>query len=260
MKGLNGKVAMITGASGGIGTAVCRRLASEGVKLALIDIRKDVLEQEQEMLIQDCGCAPEDILILPVNVTDEEAMLRAGDEIAEYFGRIDIDVNIAGGGPRGKERVPFSETKQEIWNNSVQLNMFGTILACEAVVNHMIRQNYGKIINFGSQQGVTGGATNVAVYSAAKGANIAFTKSLAKELSAHNIRVNCISPGLIWNEARHSLLTPEILNQLKANMWLKDVGQPEDIASLVAFLASEESEYITGQNFNIDGGTSLGWL
>ena len=259
MQGLKGKTAMVTGASGGIGTAVCRRLAAEGVKLALIDIRKEVLDQEKELLIRDCGLAPEDILALPLNVTDEEAMVGAGDEIVKYFGRIDIDVNIAGGGPRGKERVPFNETKREIWQSSVELNMVGTILACEAVVNHMIRQEYGKIINFGSQQGVIGGATNVAVYSAAKGANIAFTKSLAKELSAHNIRVNCISPGLIWNEARHSQLTPEILNQLKANMWLKDVGQPEDIASLVAFLASGESDYITGQNFNIDGGTSLGW-
>lgn len=259
MKGLKGKTAMVTGAGGGIGTAVCRRLAGEGVKLALIDIREEILEQEKEMLIKDCGCAPEDILVEAVNVSDEEAIISAADRIAVYFGRIDIDVNIAGGGSRGKERVPFSETKREIWKYSVELNMIGTILACEAVVNHMIRQNYGKIINFGSQQGVIGGATNVAVYSAAKGANLAFTKSLAKELAKYHIRVNCISPGLIWNEARHSLLSPEILDTLKANMWLKDIGQPEDIASLVAFLASEESDYITGQNFNIDGGTSLGW-
>lgn len=259
MQGLQGKTAFITGAGGGIGTAVCRRLAEEGVRLALIDLREDILIREKEMLIQDCGCAPEDILVEPVSVTDEEAMMAAADRAAAYFGRIDIDVNIAGGGPRGKERVPFNETKMEIWKSSVELNMVGTILACEAVVNHMIRQNYGKIINFGSQQGVIGGATNVAVYSAAKGANLAFTKSLAKELAKYHIRVNCISPGLIWNEARHSLLAPETLNTLKANMWLEEIGQPEDIASLVAFLASEESEYITGQNFNIDGGTSLGW-
>ena len=259
MQGLRGKTAMVTGAGGGIGTAVCQRLAKEGVKLALVDLREEALNQEKEMLVRECGCAPEDILAVPVSVTDEEGMLAAADRIAAYFGRIDIDVNIAGGGPRGKERVPFNETKREIWKSSVELNMVGTILSCEAVVNHMIRQNYGKIINFGSQQGVIGGATNVAVYSAAKGANIAFTRSLAKELAKHNIRVNCISPGLIWNEARHSLLSPEILDTLKANMWLEDIGQPEDIASLVAFLASEESEYITGQNFNIDGGTSLGW-
>lgn len=259
MQGLRGKTAFITGAGGGIGTAVCRRLAGEGVRLALVDLREDALIQEKEMLIRECGCAPEDILMEPVSVTDEEAMMAAADRAAAYFGRIDIDVNIAGGGPRGKERVPFNETKMEIWKSSVELNMVGTILACEAVVNHMIRQNYGKIINFGSQQGVIGGATNVAVYSAAKGANLAFTKSLAKELAKYHIRVNCISPGLIWNEARHSLLAPETLNTLKANMWLEEIGQPEDIASLVAFLASEESEYITGQNFNIDGGTSLGW-
>ena len=177
----------------------------------------------------------------------------------DRFGRIDILANIAGGsaGPVIATNYSlFAESVKERWDEIVNLNLYGTLNCTRAVVNHMIERRSGKVINFASLAGMIG-MRKAAEYSAAKGAVIAFTKSLAKELGQYGINVNSISPGVIGT-ARVRKSNKDTIQDWLMGISLGRVGEPEEVARVVLFLASDDSSYITGENIMVDGGMAHG--
>lgn len=257
MKLLN-QVAFVTGAYGGIGKASCLRLAKEGAHVVMIGRDAQKLEVAAQEVRSIADAQQKEVMTIVADVTKEAQLNQAAEQAYQKFGKINILVAVAGGGPRGDVRTPFYEGQEAYWRPTLEVNTVGMLLACQAVAKYMVAQKSGKIIIFSSSHGIIGSAANVAVYSAAKGANIAFTKALAKELGQFHINVNCVAPGLIESE-RHNLHTPETLETFKRQIWLGEIGKKDDIANMVAFLASAESDYITGQTLAVCGGMSLGW-
>jgi len=152
----------------------------------------------------------------------------------------------------------FHEVSEEIWSSIIDLNLKGTLMCCHEVIGPMIQKKRGKIINIGSTTGMMGSSAKQAAYSAAKAGVIGFTKALAKELGPYGINVNCVSPGPIGTP-RFFTMSEEIRKGREAITYLKRLGKPEEIANMVVFLASDEASYITGQNYAVCGGLSLGW-
>lgn len=250
---LKEKIAIVTGGGAGIGRAIALRLAQEGANIVLADI--DV--ERANKVVDEIKALGRNTIPIKVDVTkSKETNLMCKVAIDEW-GRIDILVNNAGGAARGEMRTYFHESKEETWDFILGVNLKGVLNCCRAVIGHMIERRVGKIVNIGSVSGMIGSAQVAADYSAAKGGVIAFTKSLAKEVGCYGINVNCVSPGPIATE--HFLTHPkEIIEQLKKTTYLGRLGKPEDIANMVAFLVSDEASFITGQNFAVCGGRSLG--
>ena len=245
--GLADKVAVVTGAARGIGRAIALRYAAEGAAVAVDDIRLDGAEAVAAEIEAAGGRA----LAFDANVTRSAEVRAMVDTVLRRFGQVDILVNNAGGGAAllGKTSA-FRDMSEETWKWVIDLNLHGTMICTQAVLGHMIERRYGKIINFGSIAGV-GGLPDWTAYSAAKGAIIAFTKSLATEVGEHGLNVNCISPGAILCEGPRDW---------SRGTWLRRGGEPAEVAALAAFLASDEAAYITGANHMIDGGRTLGPL
>ncbi|MHB8995494.1 MAG: SDR family NAD(P)-dependent oxidoreductase [Armatimonadota bacterium] len=245
--GLADKVAIVTGAARGIGRAIALRYAAEGAAVAVDDIRLEGAETVAAEIVQAGGQA----LAFDANVTRSDEVCAMVETVRSRFGKVDILVNNAGGGAAllGKTSA-FCEMDEETWKWVIDLNLHGTMICTQAVLGHMIERRYGKIINFGSIAGV-GGLPNWTAYAAAKGAIIAFTKSLATEVGEYGLNVNCISPGAILDQPGRDWTR---------GTWLRRGGEPEEVAALAAFLASDEAGYITGANHMIDGGRTLGPL
>ena len=270
---LKDKVAIVTGAGGGIGGAVAIALAKEGADIVLNDMyleptdevtkgikiigRNDIRLEPLKKVADEVRAMGRKAITIKADVTKSEEIEQMVQTTLEELGKIDILVNVAGGSARGQARVPFHEGKKEVWDAVIEVNLKGTLICCHAVIGHMMQRRSGKIINTASIAGMMGKASQ-ADYSAAKAGVIGFTKALAKELGPYGINVNCISPGPI--------VTPHFLTHgeehveaLKRTTYLKTLGKPEDIANMVVFLASDEASYITGQNYAVCGGRSLGY-
>jgi NAD(P)-dependent dehydrogenase (short-subunit alcohol dehydrogenase family) len=188
-------------------------------------------------------------MAVAVDVRDRASIKRMVDGALDKFGKIGILVNNAGGSAREKNAF-FHESPDEVLEWVLGVNLLGPLFCIKAVIGHMIERRRGKIANIASIVGIQG-KQKLADYSAAKGGLIAFTKSLAMEVGAYNINVNCVSPGLVPRSPAE--------NEIAARRsYLGRPCKPENIADLVAFLCSEEASYITGQNYVIDGGRSLG--
>lgn len=237
-----GTTAIITGAGNGIGKSTALKLAGAGAKVALVDIDQVNVEQVAETIRAAGGTA----LTFAVDVTRNDDVKAVVAKVLAALGQINILVNNAGAG--WHEQIPFKDTPDDSWEWILDLNIKGTLYFTRAVLNHMVERRNGKIINVASVAAKTG-IPNLAVYSASKGAVVSFTKALAMELGPHNINVNCISPGLITREA--------VAPAAKGN-FLGRHGTADEVASLIAFLASDEASYITGVDYLIDGGRSLG--
>jgi NAD(P)-dependent dehydrogenase (short-subunit alcohol dehydrogenase family) len=242
---LSEKTAIVTGAGGSIGRAVAVKLAAEGAAVAAIDINLETAE-ETARIIRDSGGKA---LALRTDVCDRAAITDMVDQVLERFAHIDILINTAGGSAR-KECSLFHKSKVEVLDRIIDINLKGPLFCTRAIIEHMVDRKQGKIINIGSIVGVQG-LERVVDYSAAKGGVIAFTKALAKEVGPYGINVNCVSPGIVPRPDED----PE--RALRSN-YLGKVCQPEDVAELVAFLSADSADYITGQNYIIDGGRSLG--
>ena len=247
---LKDRVAIVTGGSSGIGKAICKRMATEGAVVIVADI---AIEQAKEVA-NELKALGAKAIALNVDVTKSQDTDQMVTSVLDEFGKVDILVNNAGGSPPEKG-VFFHDSKEEVWDWAIALNLKGVRNCTRAVINHMIKRKSGKIVSTASISGITGTLTKVD-YSAAKAGVIGFTKALAKEVASYGINVNCVSPGPIATPLFLSN-KKELQEEAIQAVFLKRVGKPEEIANMVAFLASDEASFIVGQNFIVDGGRSL---
>jgi NAD(P)-dependent dehydrogenase (short-subunit alcohol dehydrogenase family) len=250
MKRLQDKVAIVTGGGRGLGKVFCLAMADEGAKI----VSADILEKESLETAQEIKAKGGSALSLKVDVTAEKETLRMAEETVKAFGRIDILVNNAAV-YFGVGRRPFHEILPEEWDKLMAVNLKGPFLCSRAVFPHMKKQKKGKIINLSSETAFTG-SKGFIHYVTSKGGIISFTRSLAAELGPHGICVNSIAPGFTDTEASRSL-TEDIS---KYNVTLTPLGrlqQPEDLIGAILFLASDESDFVTGQALVIDGGRHM---
>lgn len=241
------KNAVVTGGTGSIGGAICTRLAKEGATVFVCGRNVEKLEKNVNDIISDGGNA----VAIKLDVSDEKDIDRAFDEILKH-GNVDILVNCAGCSTREKKK-DLHEQSISVIDEDLNINLRGAILCSRKAAGVMAKQGFGKIINISSIVG-TNGKPKHAEYSAAKAGVIALTKSQAIEMGKYGVTVNCVSPGLIPREDADD---DKLGGALKTNC-LSKVGKPEDISNAVAFFASEEADFITGQNLPVDGGRSLG--
>ncbi len=238
---LKGQTAIVTGTGNGIGKALAIAMAREGATLVLVDLNEESNAAVASEIILLGGHA----VVEKADVCDSARINEIVNCTINKFNKVDIVVNNAGGSARLINKVtPFSESCQSTWEWVIRLNLIAPMIMNRAIIPHMMQRRFGKIVNLASIAGVNG-LPNLVDYSAAKGGVIAMTRALAIELGSYGINVNCVSPGSI--ESR-----PE-----QPNTFLKRSGQPWEVAELILFLASRDSDFITGQNYLIDGGRSL---
>jgi 2-dehydro-3-deoxy-L-rhamnonate dehydrogenase (NAD+) len=239
---LNARVAVVTGGSGGIGMATANRMLRSGATVVVWDRSRELVDAARKALPELSGSV--------VDVTDEASVKRATGETIDRFGRIEILVNAAG---VTNPRTLVVDYPYALWQRMIEVNLNGTFLCCREVVPHMQKRNYGRIVNLGSVSGKEGNPFSSG-YSAAKAAVHSLTKSLAKELATTEIRVNAVAPAII---ATKNLFfdQPEEMQKL----WVSRVpmgrpGRPEEVAAMIAWLASEECSFSTGALFDLSGG------
>ena len=242
---LEGKIALVTGASRGIGRAIALKLAAEGAKVAVNYAGSVEGANEVKKAIEDAGG---EAVVIGANVSKSDDAEKMVNEVAEKFGGIDILVNNAGITRDGL----LARMKNEDFDAVIDTNLKGVFYTARAAAKIMMKARKGRIINMASVVGITGNAGQ-ANYSAAKAGVIGFTKTVAKELAGRGITVNAIAPGFI--ETDMTAVVPEkAKDAMLQSIPVKRAGKPEDVANAVLFLASDMSSYITGQVLNVDGG------
>jgi NAD(P)-dependent dehydrogenase (short-subunit alcohol dehydrogenase family) len=244
---LEGRVAVVTGGASGIGLASVRRLAAEGAKVVIGD------------LDPAAGKAAADEvggLFVPVDVTDEAAVGNLFQQAFDTFGAVDIAFNNAGISP--PEDGSILETGLEAWRKVQEVNLTSVYLCCKAAIPYMQRQGKGSIINTASFVAVMGAATSQISYSASKGGVLAMSRELGVEFARQGIRVNALCPGPVNTPLLKELFAsdPERAQRRLVHVPLGRFGEPEEIAAAVAFLASDDSSFITANTFLVDGGIS----
>lgn len=251
---LKDKVAIIVGGASGIGRATSQVLAREGAKIVVADLDIEAANN----LVDGLNSCEHTAIAIKVDMTDPDETDQMANIVLNKYGQIDILANVAGGstGKFIREKLsPFSESIKKEWDRIIEINLTGPRNCTRSVINHMLGRRYGKIINFSSIFGMTGGE-NAADYSAAKAGIIGFTKSLAVEVSRYGINVNCISPGVVGT-ARLFAYNKESQEKMIQGALFGRMATPEEIANVVLFLASDESSYITGENIPAVGGKDL---
>jgi NAD(P)-dependent dehydrogenase (short-subunit alcohol dehydrogenase family) len=242
---LKDKVAIVTGGGIGLGRAYCKALAAEGAKIVVADIQPDA-----------AGTVADEVdgIAVKVDVISEKETQAMAARALEAYGAIDILVNNAGMYSSIQKR-PFTEIPLDEWDRCMAVNVKGVMLCCRAVYPQMKKQRRGKIINISSGT-VLGGTPMFLHYVSSKGAVIALTRSLAREIGADGINVNAITPGLtIADEQQKKMLTEEYLAPRRLARAIKRDQYPEDLLGAVVFLSSADSDFVTGQTVNVDGGT-----
>ena len=242
---LDGKCALVTGASRGIGRAVALKLASEGAKVALNFAGNEAAANEVRQEIETMGGQA---ILVKADVADEAAVQDMVQKTADAFGRIDILVNNAGITRDGL----LARMKEEDWDAVLSTNLKGVFLTTKAVAKLMMKQRAGRIVNMASVVGVSGNAGQ-ANYSAAKAGVIGFTKTIARELASRGVTANAVAPGFIATDMT-SVLSDKAKEAALTGIPLGRMGTPEDVAAAVLFLVSDQSSYITGQVLHVDGG------
>ena len=243
------KVAIVTGASSGIGQATAVELARRGYQVAIHYFSNEQGARDTYEKIRALGAGH--ARVYSCDVSDHaQAGQMAGDVLAD-FGRIDLLVNNAGS---LVERRLFAEMDRDLWRRVMALNLDSVYYVTHAFLPTMVRQGSGCIVNVASIAGRNGGGLGASAYSAAKGAVITFTKSLAKELIGHGIRVNCVNPGVIATPFHERFSTREMLDRFIAAIPSGRLGAAEEVARVIALLASDDASYVVGECVEINGG------
>lgn len=247
MMRLEGKVAIVTGGGGGIGAAVARRLTAEGASVVIADL----FEESAERAAAPLG---DSALAVQFDAADPESVKAMIDRCMTHFGRIDILHNNAA--MTDPVKSPQDTTAPDIpigiWHEILDINLTGYLLGCKYAIPHMIAGGGGSIINTASNSGSAGDLARIA-YGSTKAAIMGLTRYVATQHGRQNIRCNSIAPGVVLTEALEKTV-PGLKDIIKRHILTPEFGTPDDIAALVAFLASDESRYITGENISISGG------
>ena len=240
----NGKIAIVTGAGRGIGLAITRQLLEAGMTVVAVDLKEDLLSELPGKL-DDPG---EKLDCRVLDVSDSEGFTKLVDDVAEKYERIDVLVNNAGITRDGL----LLRMEDADWELVLKINLFSAFYGTRAAAKYMVRQRSGSIVNMASYSGLEGNRGQ-ANYSASKAGLIGLTKTTAKELASKNVRCNAVAPGFIQTEMTDNM--PQQAKDIALSLIpLKRMGQPEDIARAVVFLASDASSYVTGQVLSVDGG------
>lgn len=245
---LNAKVALVTGASSGIGRAAAEALAASGARVAINFHRNEAGAEAARAEIVSRGG---DAVVVQADVTRASDVESLVERTVAEFGPIDILVNNAGS---LIERLKILELTEERWDEVIDLNLKSAFLCSKAVAGSMMERKTGAIINVSSIAGRTGGALGSIHYSTAKGGLITFTKGLAKELAPFGVRVNAISPGVIDTKYHQTFSTPEVMKSYVGMIPLGTIGTPAEVASVICFLASDAASYLAGETIEINGG------
>jgi NAD(P)-dependent dehydrogenase (short-subunit alcohol dehydrogenase family) len=247
---IKGKVAMVTGAGGGVGKAISKRLSSEGCKVIMLGRDRNKLQKAAS----EIGNKKNTMTVI-ADITKEAEVLSAIDQTINSFDKIDVLVNNAG---TINDPIPFHEMTEDQWDDLVKTNLFGMFRMTKTVLPLMIKNGGGSIINISSVLGIRSiPRVPLSVYAVTKAGVIMFTRSIAVEYGQYNIRCNCIAPSTI----RSSIIEPylqddEAKKVLESAFPLHVIGEPEDISGAVAYLSSDDSKWITGTTMMVDGGQS----
>jgi 2-hydroxycyclohexanecarboxyl-CoA dehydrogenase len=240
-------VALVTGAASGIGKATAHRLGSRGYRVAVADVDLDAAQEVAAQL--------PDAFAMYVDVTNRQTVSAMVDGIVDETGSVDVLVNNAG----LDHIAPFLETDEKLWERLLAVNLMGQIACCHAVLGHMVAGNGGNIVCVSSDAGRVGSSGEV-VYSAAKGGVIAFAKGLAREMARHNVRVNVVAPGptrtpFLDRFAETGRMA--IVDAMVKATPLRRLAEPDDIAGAIAFFASPDAGFVTGQTLSVSGGLTM---
>ncbi len=250
---LEGKTAIVTGAGRGIGRSIALALAREGARVGVADILADNADSVRDE-IQALG---REALALHVDLTKRAEIESGVGTVLSEFGQIDILVNNAG----WDKLEPFLRSEEETWDKIIAINFKAALYTLKTVLPHMVERGGGTVVNIASDAGRVG-SMGEAVYSGTKGALIAFSKTLAREHARHGIRVNVVCPGLTETPLLQSIRdqspkTEKVIDAVTRAIPLGRVGNPEDIAGAVVYLASPEANYVTGQTLSVSGGLTM---
>jgi 2-hydroxycyclohexanecarboxyl-CoA dehydrogenase len=239
------RVALVTGAASGIGKAVATAFAAEGASVAFADIDAAAARTAAEG-------TPGDHMAVTMDVTSTTSVADAVDQVLASHRRIDILANVAG----WDRIVRFMDTDEELWDQVIAVNYRGVLATCHAVLPHMVEQGSGVIVNTASEAGRSG-SSGEAVYSGAKGAVIAFSKALAREVARYDIRVNVVAPGLTETPLLQGMIdtgNEKLIDAIVRSTPIRRLGTPEEVAQAIVFMASDRASFITGQTLGVGGG------
>ena len=245
-----GKTAIVTGGARGIGRSIADQFASSGASVIILDVNSEGVKGAVSEIVGDGGNATECV----ADITDYASTTAAVREAAGKTGGLDIVVNCAGRSASG----PFLEGDPDLWRMLIDVNLLGAIHVCHAAIPHLIERGGGRIVNIASDAARIGSGGET-VYSAAKGGVISLTKSLARELARHQITVNCVAPGPTQTPMLQESGADDagMVEKLIRATPLRRLGQPEDVASAVVYLASDQACHITGQVLSVSGGLTM---
>ncbi|MCC8190344.1 MAG: SDR family oxidoreductase [Planctomycetes bacterium] len=249
---LTDKVALVTGAGSprGIGRSIALALAKQGAKVAIADLNQEGLET----VAAELQTITPNVMTVIMNVIDAATVNKAVQDIIGKWGRLDILVNNAGVTPPRK----VIDMPEEDWDRVVDINMKGTFICTKAVMPQMLKQKYGRIINMSSVSAKRGGGVfGGAHYSAAKAGMLAFGKALSREIAPEGITINAVAPGLVATDIRGGLEPEEEQRKMTADIPRRRMAKPEEVAACVCFLASDEADYITGEEIDLNGGSHM---
>lgn len=250
---MTNRVAMVTGGAQGIGRGIATALAGQGLRVAIADLNLATAGQTAKELTEAGGT----VIAVETDVTQTASVRAAVQAVEAELGPVEVVVNNAG----WDDFMPFVATTEEFWDKVLEINFKGALRVTHAVVPGMMERGFGRVINIGSDAGRVGSSLE-AVYSGAKGGLIAFTKTLAREVATQGVTANAVCPGptdtpMLRNFASNAGDAEKVIGGMTRAVPMKRLGRPEDIGPAVAFLASDEAAFITGQTLSVSGGLTM---